>query len=561
MPACSSIAVTGPCRPCECAAVLAMPVRPPLTRSAVLGDTGSAFASVNVRSLLEVAAPLPGCALRRACPYRCASQDGLLPHQGKDADSAYIINSTIDSSMSSAASLAPPGERSCSPLGSSAADRRSSLLVLPPARGAVSVGSHLPDSAPSRKAIAETLASLLPSSAAKVKAVSESVSVLLSAQSAIVAAELSSVPFPAPYLPRGPSYPLRRGRRSGSKSKLSIFAPPHAPTLYATEEELPVCVDPEGVRCCPLLDPQCEEGVLSDGQINLSPFLNWKFVPYLSPQAEGQARPTVVLDMDETLLHTSVVPMDDADAEVDVPCPPDDARGAAASKTSTGYTLFVKYRPHLREFLLFCVQHFEVVIFTASKAFYAHAVLRKLQEDFPDIAFRLNSNASGNASASQRVGDKTHAIEVLNRDHCTPTNVGYTKDLHLIGRDLRRTILVDNNKVCGIFQPYNTVHVKDFARRRSALRAAPQHQMREMQLRYVRRAIPASSVTMAEDAAASPSLRASEDDNCAHLWEDPEDAVLLRLCAAGGLLHRLSQCENVPSFMQRTVRFNRAASG
>ncbi|KAG5467483.1 hypothetical protein CUR178_01126 [Leishmania enriettii] len=559
MSACSSIAVTGQCRSCSCAAVPAMRVRPPLARTSILGGTGNAYTSVNVCTLREVAAPSPGCALPRACQPRCPVHDATVPRQGKDAGRAQIIDNN-DSSMSTTAYSALPGQRSCSSRGFSSANRRSCLLALPPAPGAVSFGSDRNNSASIKEALAETLATLPPLSPTRVKAVEESAGgVHLGAPLTIIAADLSPMPLRALHLQRRLSNPLRCGRWSGSNSDSCLFPPPKVPSLYAAEEELPVCIDPEGVRCCPLLDFEFEEGVLADDKINLSPFFNWKFVPYLPPQAECRTRPTVVLDMDETLLHTSVEPMPDADAEVDVLPSPDDTRGAATAAASGRYKLFVKYRPHLQQFLLFCLEHFEVVIFTASKAFYAHAILRKLQEDFPGIVFRLDSDASGSAVASQRAGagDVGRVIEVLHRDHCTPTNVGYTKDLHLIGRDLRRTILVDNNKVCGIFQPYNTVHVKDFARRRCGGKATGQQQMREAQLRRLRGMIPASPGIASEDATASPMLSVAECSTSEYDWEDPEDAVLLRLCATGGLLHCLSYCESVPSFMQRTLRFNR----
>nr|CCM19181.1 hypothetical protein, unknown function [Leishmania guyanensis] len=506
MPTCSSATVTGDSRSCACAVLPTIPVRPPLPRATMLGRAGNTCTSAHPRSLREAAMPPRGDAPRCARQRHCLTHDTTLSHPRKDADRAQAISGiNHSSSLNSTAHWPLLGKRGCS------------LWALSPAT--------------------QRRSSPAPAAAPEV------------------------VPLRPPHPPRSPPYALGCDRGRSSDNDCSIFPPPRALPLYTTEEELPVCIDPEGVRCCPLLNPQCEEGVVTAAQINLSPFLNWKFVPYLPPQAEDQARSTVVLDMDETLLHTSVAPMPDADAEIDVPYPSDDARDVKASVTLPHYKLFVKYRPHLEQFLLFCLDHFEVVIFTASKALYAQAVLRQLQEDFPGIAIRLDdNNLSGGAPASPHARGEARIIELLHRDHCTPTNVGYTKDLHLIGRDLRRTILVDNRKVCGVFQPYNAVHVKDFARRRCAERVPEEQKMQAMHLRQLERTIPASAVEVAEDVATSRLLSTSVCSTSTYDWEDREDTVLLHLCAPGGLLHCLSRCEDVPSFLQRTMRFNRAAS-
>ncbi|GET92872.1 hypothetical protein, unknown function [Leishmania tarentolae] len=539
MPTCTSIAATGQCQPCASAVVPTASLRPQLSRSKILGVTGNAYNSVHLRPLREVPT-LPFCdAHQRARNRHHPTDDATLPHHRKKVLSARVLSEN-HSSLNSMAH----GEL-----------HRKSGGKAPYS----SPGTRC-NSAPVKEAATATTGALPRLSPMKVEAVETIVNVSTGVTSAATAHE---IPFTSSCALRNSqrlSNAQLLDRRQSSDSDFPIVSSPRIPSLYATEEELPVYIDPEGVQCCPLLDSQCEKGVLQDSQINLSPFFNWKFVPYLPPQAKDKIRPTVVLDMDETLLHTSVVPMPDTDAEIDALCPSDDTQGAGVSTTTARYKLFVKYRPHLERFLLFCLDHFEVVIFTASKALYAQAVLRQLQKDFPSITIRLDgSSSSSRASASQLSGDETRVIELLHRDHCTPTNVGYTKDLHLLGRDLRRTILVDNNKVCGVFQPYNSVHVKDFARRRCTEHVPEQQRMRATQLRQLKEAVPASAMAGGADVDASLSQSNLECTTSTYDWVDRDDTVLLRLCATGGLLHRLSHCENVPSFMQRTVCFNRAA--
>ncbi|KAG5492773.1 hypothetical protein JKF63_01353 [Porcisia hertigi] len=572
MPTGSSVAVTGECRLSACGATAVMPSPPAVPRSTVLGDSRSSCTPAHKRSLYDVATPLYGEASQHVRRRRCPTPDAAVPRHRKDAGSTVITtDSHYSLTLGNVPYGVPPGKRNYSPLVFSVKTSRKSSLALPIAPAASLNGDDARNDVSARESAPMSVEALPTLSPTKVAAASDSAIASPNATPATANAVASPVSPRASHFPRRLSCALRCSRICSGGKDFTAFAFPTAPTLYATEEEPPVSIDPEGVRCCPLISPRYEEDAnasrspdkLTDEQINLSPFLSWKFVPYLSPPAEGEdtARPTVVLDMDETLLHTSVEPMPDADAEIDVPSSSDDAQGAGSSITSSRYRLFIKYRPYLGQFLRFCLDHFEVVIFTASKAFYARAVLRQLQADIPGIIIRFDGeDVNVDGASKQRSGDPARVIELLHRDHCTPTNVGYTKDLHLIGRDLRRTILVDNNKVCSVFQPYNSIHVKDFARRRYAKQVPDPRRMRAAQLHHLKGSLIPAAVSVSEDAATLPPLNPSECSTSTFDWEDNEDTVLLRLCSVGGLLHRLSRCENVPSFMQRTVRFNQYAS-
>jgi hypothetical protein len=110
-------------------------------------------------------------------------------------------------------------------------------------------------------------------------------------------------------------------------------------------------------------------------------FNPWQFIQSLPPYQEisylrpnvclppkdPQAPPiTLVLDLDETLVHCSVEPVDDADLVFPV-----DFHGIT-------YQVHVKKRPYLETFLEACCGKFEVVLFTASQKIYANELLNRI---------------------------------------------------------------------------------------------------------------------------------------------------------------------------------------
>lgn len=76
------------------------------------------------------------------------------------------------------------------------------------------------------------------------------------------------------------------------------------------------------------------------------------------------------------------------------------------------------------------VKHFEVVVFTASVEPYADAVLAHIDPQ-------------------QRIHGR------LYRGSCVLHAGSYVKDLSRLGRDVGRTVLVDNSTASGLFQPEN----------------------------------------------------------------------------------------------------------
>jgi len=131
----------------------------------------------------------------------------------------------------------------------------------------------------------------------------------------------------------------------------------------------------------------------------------------------------MVLDLDETLVHSSFRPVPQYDLTFPV------------SVEGSTYTVYVKYRPFVHMFLQECSKLFETVIFTASLSVYADALMDRLDP--------------GRALCPHR----------LFREHCSFTNNAYVKDLSLLGRDLTRVIICDNSPVAYLFQPRNAIPI------------------------------------------------------------------------------------------------------
>lgn len=145
---------------------------------------------------------------------------------------------------------------------------------------------------------------------------------------------------------------------------------------------------------------------------------------------ENLGKKTLVLDLDETLVHSTVVTVETVDAivwsEVDgVKC-----------------AFYVRCRPGLKDFIETLAPLYELVVFTASMPAYANQTLDVIDPE----------------------GLISHR---LFRDSCTSLGPLYVKDLSRLGRSLSQTILIDvpftqNNPDSSILQPENFIHISSF---------------------------------------------------------------------------------------------------
>ena len=136
---------------------------------------------------------------------------------------------------------------------------------------------------------------------------------------------------------------------------------------------------------------------------------NQKNLPeiYLPPNITGKK--TLVLDLDETLVHSQFGPFDiPSDVVINIEI------------ENEIHDIHVLVRPGVKEFLEKISKKFEIVIFTASISKYAGPLLDILDK---------------NKFCSYR----------LFREHCTLINTSFVKDLKKLGRDLKDVIIVDNS--------------------------------------------------------------------------------------------------------------------
>jgi len=130
----------------------------------------------------------------------------------------------------------------------------------------------------------------------------------------------------------------------------------------------------------------------------------------------------LVLDLDETLVHSSFKPVADADFIVPVEI------------DQVTYKVYVLKRPHVDEFLIECAKHYEVVIFTASLSLYANPLLDMLDQQ-QTISHRLF------------------------RESCVLHGQAYVKDMSKIGRKMKDIMIVDNSPLSYAFQPTSAIPI------------------------------------------------------------------------------------------------------
>jgi len=143
-------------------------------------------------------------------------------------------------------------------------------------------------------------------------------------------------------------------------------------------------------------------------------------LPPLKPEQSHMK--CLVLDLDETLVHSSFKLIPDPDFTVDI-----ELDGAI-------HRVYVRKRPGVDHFLREVGKKFEIVVFTASLAKYADPLLDVL--------------------------DKDHVVQFrLFREACVQHYGNYVKDLTHLGRLLEHCIIVDNSPFSYMFQPDNAIPI------------------------------------------------------------------------------------------------------
>ncbi|CAD8094199.1 unnamed protein product [Paramecium sonneborni] len=142
---------------------------------------------------------------------------------------------------------------------------------------------------------------------------------------------------------------------------------------------------------------------------------------------------TLLLDLDETLVHCSLDMRLPCDKKLNIKLSPQEI-------LQVGLTI----RPGLQTMLETLQPHFEIIIFTASHGQYAKKIV-------------------------EYIDPKKIISKVLSREHCCFTDLGqYVKDLSIVkNRFLSKTILVDNSAFSYFYQIDNGVPIIPFYENKS----------------------------------------------------------------------------------------------
>ncbi|XP_038609073.1 carboxy-terminal domain RNA polymerase II polypeptide A small phosphatase 2 isoform X1 [Tachyglossus aculeatus] len=216
------------------------------------------------------------------------------------------------------------------------------------------------------------------------------------------------VPAPSAHKPRGRSifqnllccFRAQHGRRPGGPSSGGQFT--------ACKEEASIIAKSDLLQCL---------------QYQFYQVPGSNLLPEVARQDQG--RICVVIDLDETLVHSSFKPVNNADFIVPVEI------------EGTTHQVYVLKRPHVDEFLRRMGELFECVLFTASLAKYADPVT--------DLLDRCGVFRSR-----------------LFREACVFHQGCYVKDLSRLGRDLHKTLILDNSPASYTFHPANAVPVQSW---------------------------------------------------------------------------------------------------
>ena len=132
---------------------------------------------------------------------------------------------------------------------------------------------------------------------------------------------------------------------------------------------------------------------------------------------------TLVLDLDETLVHSSITPFPNKNNII-----------LRLNIAGNPYTIYVIKRPFVEEFLEAMSKYYEIVVFTASISEYSKPLISII--------------------------DKNKVVKyILNRENCTFMQGLFIKNLKLFNRDLKDIIIVDNNPASYAFNKENGIPI------------------------------------------------------------------------------------------------------
>ncbi len=171
----------------------------------------------------------------------------------------------------------------------------------------------------------------------------------------------------------------------------------------------------------------------TDGHKNESAYKNKPiFIENVLPK-QFVEKPTLVIDLDLTLVYSSITPMKEYDFTIEV----------TKDKSSSTKIYFLK-RPYLLQFLSELSEFYEIIIFSAAIMEYTIKTIKNIDPE----------------------GKYVYAV--LGRTYCQAFTQGgvskdlFVKNLSILGRNMKRTLLIDDKEYSFIMNPENGQIVSKF---------------------------------------------------------------------------------------------------
>lgn len=188
------------------------------------------------------------------------------------------------------------------------------------------------------------------------------------------------------------------------------------------EEQYQKTVPPPPPGPIPAPPPTTSEDNAAAVSSEQAPQQKW-LLPPIEPHMKGKK--CLILDLDETLVHSSFKILHQADFTIPVEI------------EGNYHNVYVIKRPGVDQFMKRVGELYEVVVFTASVSKYGDPLLDQL-----DIHKVVHHR--------------------LFRESCYNHQGNYVKDLSQVGRDLKDTIIIDNSPTSYIFHPQHAVPISSW---------------------------------------------------------------------------------------------------
>ncbi|KAL6949790.1 hypothetical protein ACO0QE_000452 [Hanseniaspora vineae] len=226
-----------------------------------------------------------------------------------------------------------------------------------------------------------------------------------------------------------PSAPLSQNQQNQEASSSSPLPPPQTQQQYQDEQQQMMAQMSSG-EITPLMESNfIDLTKLQKGQAHAK-----GCETLLGPKDQKMFgnKKCLVLDLDETLVHSSFKYVRNADFVIPVEI------------DNQVHNVYVIKRPGVDKFLETVAKYYEVVVFTASVSRYGDPLL--------DILDNVKTNHGGKLNVHHR----------LFRDSCYTYEGNYVKNLSQIGRPLEDIIILDNSPASYIFHPQHAVPISSW---------------------------------------------------------------------------------------------------